>query len=124
MKTLKLFISLFLFSFYSCAQNGSTNSLTVNELKEKIKNNDSTLVILDVRSDAELTGALPKIEGALHIPVQELGKRFGELEKYKDKEIIVVCRTQNRSSKASQFLNEKGYNTKFVKGGMQEYYKK
>jgi rhodanese-related sulfurtransferase len=125
MKVFKLFISFFffVFSFYGCAQNENTNSLTVNELKEKIKNNDSTVVILDVRTDAELTGALPKIEGALHIPVRELEKRFNELEKYKDKEIIVVCRTQVRSSKASQFLNEKGYNTKFVKGGMQAYYK-
>jgi len=126
MKIFKTFVPLFLFlfSFYGCAQNVSINSLTVSELKEKIKNNDSTLVILDLRTDTELTGTLPKIEGALHIPVQELGKRFEELEKYKDKEIIVVCRTQNRSSKAAQFLNEKGYDAKFVDGGMQVYYKK
>ena len=126
MKEIKFFIPLFLFllSFYSCAQNEPANSLTVEELKGKIKNNDSTMVLLDVRTDAELTGTLPKIDGALHIPVQELGKRFGELEQYKDKEIITVCRTQNRSSKAAQFLIKRGYNAKFVLGGMQEYYKK
>ena len=94
MKTFKLFILLFLFvlSFYGCAQNEGTNSLTVSELKEKIKNNDSTIVILDVRTGAELAGTLPKIEGALHIPVQELGKRFEELEKYKDKETVTARR--------------------------------
>ena len=126
MKVFKFFVPLFLFlvSFYSCAQDGLTNSLTVKELKDKLKNNDTTMVLLDVRTDAELTGMFPKIDGALHIPVQELGKRFGELEKYKDKEIIAVCRTQNRSSEAAKFLIKKGYNVKFVLGGMQEYYKK
>ena len=39
-----------------------------------------------------------------------------------DKEIIIVCRTQNRSSKAVAFLNEKGFNTQCVSGGMSEYY--
>jgi rhodanese-related sulfurtransferase len=126
MKTFKIFIPLFLFlfSFYGCAQSEAGNVLSVKEFKEKVKNNDSTMIILDVRTDAELTGALPKIEGALHIPVQELGRRFDELEEYKDKEIIVVCRTQVRSSKAAQFLNEKGYDAKFVEGGMQAYYKR
>jgi rhodanese-related sulfurtransferase len=126
MKTFKIFIPLFLFLFslYGCAQNGPANTLTLKELKERIKNNDSTMVILDVRTDAELTGALPKIKSALHISVQELEKRVDELEKYKDKEIVVVCRTQNRSSKAAEFLNGKGYDAKSVTGGMQEYYKK
>ena len=67
METFKIFIPffLFLFSLYGCAQNGPANTLTVKELKERIKNNDSTMVILDVRTDAELTGALPKIESAI-----------------------------------------------------------
>jgi len=126
MKTFKIFIPLllFLFPFYGCAQNESVSSVTVKEFKEMIKNNDSTMIILDVRTDAELTGALPKIEGALHIPVQQLEERVDELEKYKDKEIVVVCRTQNRSSKAAEFLDGKGYDAKFVIGGMYEYYKK
>lgn len=82
------------------------------------------MVILDVRTDEELTGPLLKIDGAVHIPVQELERRVDELEKYKDKELVVVCRTQNRSSRAAEFLRGKGYNAKYVNGGMQEYYKK
>jgi rhodanese-related sulfurtransferase len=118
---LPLFI--FLFSLQSYAQNDSSKVITVKELKERISNNDSTMVILDVRTEEEVKGSLPKIDRAIHIPVQELEKRFNELEKYKNKEIIVVCRTQNRSSKAAEFLNWKGYNAKSVTGGMQEYYR-
>jgi rhodanese-related sulfurtransferase len=125
MKTLKNFLPvfIFLFSLQIFAQIDSTASLTVKDFKERISNKDSTMVILDVRTYEEVKGSLPKIDGAIHIPVQEIRERFNELEKYKDKEIIVVCRTQNRSSKAAAFLNKKGYNAKSVTGGMQEYYK-
>jgi len=125
MKNLKnlLPLFLFLFSLQSCAQNEPSKTLTVKEFKERINNNDSTMIILDVRTDEELKGSLPMIEGAVHIPVQEIEKRVNELEKYKNKEIVIVCRTQNRSSKAAAFLNEKGYSAKSVTGGMQEYYK-
>jgi len=125
MKLFKNFIQLFLclFSLNGCAQNADTNSLTVNQLKERINNKDSTMVILDVRTDAEIIGRLPKIEEALHIPVQELKNRTDELNKYKRKEIIVICRTQNRSSVGAVLLREEGYNAKNVIGGMREYYR-
>jgi len=126
MKKLKNILPLFIFIFsmQSCAQNDPSKTLTIKEFKERINSNDSTMVILDVRTDEEVNGTLTKINGAIHIPIQELEERFNELEKYKNKEIIIVCRTQNRSSKAASFLNEKDYNAKSVTGGMQEYYKK
>ena len=125
LKLLKPFITLFLclFSLYGCAQNKEANSLTVKELKKRIENNDSTMVILDVRTDVELIGVLPQIEGALHIPIQELENRVDELNRFRNKEILVICRTQNRSSVGAEFLREKGYNAKNVIGGMREYYK-
>lgn len=124
MKTIKNFLFLFIliFSLQSCAQNDPSKTLTVKEFKERIIIRDSSMVILDVRTSEEVTGPLRKIDGAIHIPIQDIQNRFTELEEYKDKEIIVVCRTQNRSSKAAAFLNDKGYNAKCVTGGMQEFY--
>jgi rhodanese-related sulfurtransferase len=126
MKSIKSILSLIIlfFSFQSCAQNDPSKAITVKELKEKMNNSDTTIVILDVRTDEELIGPFPQIDGAVHIPVQEIESRFNELEKYKDKEMVIVCRTQNRSSRAADFLTGKGYKTKYVTGGMQEYYKK
>lgn len=126
MKTLKNILPLFIlfFSLQSCAQNNPNESLNVKEFKERINKKDSSMVILDVRTDGELTGALPKIKEAIHIPVQEIEGRVNELKEYKDKEIIVVCRTQNRSSRAAEFLRNKGYNAKYVQGGMSEFYSK
>jgi len=119
-----IYLFLFIFSFHSCAQNDSAETMTNQEFKERINKNDSTMVILDVRTMDELKGALPKIGGAIHIPIQELKNRVGELEQFKNKEITVVCRTQNRSTFAAKYLREKGYNAKSVNGGMMEYYKK
>jgi rhodanese-related sulfurtransferase len=126
MKLLKnlLPVFVFLFSLQGCAQHNPDEAINVNQFKERIKNNDSTMVILDVRTESELTGPLPKIKDAIHIPVQEIEERFNELKEFKDKELVIVCRTQNRSSRAAEFLKRKGYNTKYVTGGMQEFYKK
>ena len=119
-----IYLFLFIFSFHSCAQNDSAETLTMKEFKEKIDKEDSLMVILDVRTIDELKGSLPKIERAIHIPVQELENRVDELEEFKNKKIAVICRTQNRSSKAAKYLREKGYNAKSVNGGMMEYYEK
>ncbi len=113
-----LFIIL-LFANFAMAQE----SITIDQLFEKIKK-DKNLVILDVRTEGEVSGQLKMIDGAINIPIQELQERFSELNKYKNKEILVICRTQNRSSASSEFLNSKGFKTKFVTGGMVEYYRK
>jgi len=124
MNALKILFVLILFSAQGCAQHNPEDFISIDELKNKIEKADTNFVILDVRTNGELIGALPKIDGALHIPVQEISERYNELDNYKNKEIIVVCRTQNRSSKASAFLKEKGFKSRFVLGGMQEYHNK
>lgn len=97
--------------------------ITIDQLIQKLKT-DKNLVLLDVRTEGEVNGQLRMIEGAINIPIHELADRYTELNKYKNKEILVICRTQNRSSASSAFLNEKGFNTKFVTGGMVEYYRR
>lgn len=114
---LLLFIAL-VFTNFIFAQE----AITIEKLIEEIKTNKN-LVILDVRTDGEVSGQLKMIDGAINIPIQELQERYSELNKYKDKEIIVICRTQNRSSASSEFLNKKGFKTKYVLGGMVEYYR-
>ena len=106
-----------------CAQQKSGTSITMSEFKEKLKS-DKNIVVLDVRTPEELVGPLGRIETAINIPIQVLDQRIGELEKYKDKEILVICRTQNRSAVAVDYLNKKGYNSKNILGGMVDYNKK
>ena len=94
--------------------------MSVAELKEKLQS-DSTLVLLDVRTPAELESSLGKIDGVMNIPLHELEVRLNELEAYKDYQIAVICRTGRRSGTATEMLNKNGFNAKNVLGGMTEY---
>ncbi|MBT3478132.1 MAG: rhodanese-like domain-containing protein [Candidatus Marinimicrobia bacterium] len=74
--------------------------------------------MVDVRTEGEYFGNLGHIEGSILIPLNELSNRILELEKYKSKEIIMVCRSGNRSGQATKFLNNNGYNALNMIGGM------
>ena len=99
---------------------GSSTAVTVERLKSKITADQNT-VLLDVRTSEELSGELGKLDGIIHIPLQELESRHGELAGYKDKDIYVVCRSGNRSGKAADMLRSKGYRAINVEGGMRAW---
>ncbi|MCB0749784.1 MAG: rhodanese-like domain-containing protein, partial [Ignavibacteriae bacterium] len=66
---------------------------------------------------------LGQIKGVINIPVQVLSQRINELDKYKDKNIAVICRSGNRSVMATKIMQAKGFKAKNVLGGMQAYNK-
>ncbi|HEY4755879.1 MAG TPA: rhodanese-like domain-containing protein [Ignavibacteriaceae bacterium] len=116
-----MFLSMFNFiNFLGYAQQDKDSTMTVQDLKKLMKD-DSTLVILDVRTPAELVGPLGKIDNVINIPIQELESRIGELKKYKDKEIAVICRSGNRSNIGTKILRENGFNANNVLGGIIEF---
>ena len=85
--------------------------------------NEKDVIFLDVRTPAEFKGTADArfgaIQNAINIPVQELQSRMNELEKYKDKEIIVYCSHSHRSPRASYMLTQKGFkNVTNMLGGM------
>lgn len=115
-----LVVPLFLFSGVTgCAQEKG-RSMTVDELR-KAAANDSSLVILDVRTPEELNGPLGHIKGVVNIPVQELESRISELEKYKNRPLAVICRSGHRSGIAQGILKKHGFNAVNVEGGMNAY---
>jgi len=114
---LTLIISL---TTISCAQQDKSNSITMQEFKEKLKN-DKDLIVLDVRTEQELSGPLGKIDNVINIPVQDLERRISELKEYKDKEFAVICRSGNRSVLGTEIMLKNGFNAKNVLGGMKAY---
>lgn len=122
MKLLTLTLTIMIFTLNMFAQSTSdVPSITIDEFIN-VFSSDPSVVILDVRTPSELLGPLGKIENSINIPIQELSGRINELNPYKDKQIYVICRTQNRSFASSQFLNKNGFNTVYVVGGMTDYY--
>lgn len=71
---------------------------------------DTSLLVLDVRTPEEFTGELGHITNAYNIPVEQLQTRLNELDDYLERPIAVVCRTDQRSVKASRLLLRNGFN--------------
>ena len=63
--------------------------------------------ILDVRAAAELEGELRHLRGATLIPLDELQRRMGEIER--DLPLVVVCQSGARSARAVQMLESAGF---------------
>jgi len=69
--------------------------------------NHEDALVLDTREDSEYArGHLPH---ALHVPLGKLPERLPELEKYRDRPVIVYCRSGNRSMSAAQQLAKAGF---------------
>jgi rhodanese-related sulfurtransferase len=91
-------------------------NITVEELKRRIDAGEQ-LHIIDVREPHE--NAEFNIGGTL-IPLGKVqSMQIDEIEDLKDEEVIVYCRSGNRSGQACMFLDTLGFkNTKNLTGGM------
>jgi rhodanese-related sulfurtransferase len=103
----------------SCSAAGGAGKaeIAIDRVKELISDS-SDVVLLDVRTEAEYEGDTGHLPGAVLIPVQELENRLAELEPYRDRMIIVYCRSGNRSGKGTGILNEEGFRAFNMTGGM------
>ncbi len=74
-------------------------------------------VLIDIRESEE--HALGVVEGATLIPMSQLGQRLAELPSDAARQVLIMCRTQNRSRNVVSALRERGYhNVRYVVGGM------
>lgn len=75
------------------------------------------VVMFDIReADEHATGVAA---GARLLPMSQLQQRVNEIPKDPAQPVLVICNTQNRSSKVVQALKEAGWNNvRYVHGGM------
>ena len=79
--------------------------------------NNEDVVVLDVREPSETAGG--KIAKAIQIPVGALKTRIGELEKHKDRTILVYCKTGARAGGACKELSRNGFDKVYsLNGGL------
>ncbi len=81
---------------------GGVPNLNTTEAINLINRNNA--LVLDVRDDAEFASG--HIVDAKHIPLAKLAERLNELNKYKDKPILVNCQRGMRSAKACDILRK------------------
>lgn len=75
-------------------------------------------VVIDVSEPKEFNAG--HIPNAVNLPMSSLKDRLKDLEKHKDKPIIVNCRSGNRSLKGAVMLRKHGFATVYnLAGGLQ-----
>lgn len=80
-------------------------SLTPAEAIQAMNREDG--VVVDVCEPQEFAGG--HIVHALNIPLSNLAARAAELEKHRQRPIILSCRSGNRSLKAAFMLHKRGF---------------
>jgi rhodanese-related sulfurtransferase len=82
---------------------------------------DAALLILDVRGADEFTGPLGHIAGATNLPLNKLPERIADLVR-QDLPVVVVCKTDRRSSIAADQLMKAGVaDVSVLRGGMERW---
>ena len=91
---------------------------SVADVQNLLSQRNGTL-LLDVRTDGERRSS--SIKGSQHIPLHRLRSRSGELDKYRNREIICYCQTGNRSLTAAAALRRLGFTASSMEGGIVEW---
>ncbi|WP_163271058.1 VTT domain-containing protein [Chelativorans alearense] len=94
--------------------------IVTDELARRLGGDGVT--IIDVRSPEEFIGSLGHIDTALNIPLGELPDRLTEIRAFRDRPVIVVCKTDKRSAAATVMLGDAGFrDVSVLRGGMEQW---
>lgn len=122
-----VFIS-FVFSLTACSNNtensGETSQAKANVMYQKISAEDAklrmdsgdNLIVVDVRTQSEYNEK--HIEGAILIPNEEITTVMPQELPNLDDEILLYCRSGNRSKQAAEKLIAIGYTNVWDFGGI------
>lgn len=80
---------------------------TISPKEASVMFTEKNAIIVDVREDSEWKEL--HIAGAIHIPLAQVASRLNELEQYKNRNVVVQCRSGKRSAKATSMLQAAGF---------------
>jgi rhodanese-related sulfurtransferase len=84
--------------------------------------NHKNALMLDVREQSEY--AAGHVLNSKLIPLGKLKERIGELEKYRERPIVVICRSGQRSASACGLLGKQGFTQVYnLNGGITAWQK-
>lgn len=84
--------------------------------------NDGEAMFLDVRDDKEYKAG--HVLNARHVPLSQMDKFMHELEKHREKDVVVYCDNGQRAQRAGGRLRKNGFTRLHViSGGLNEWEK-
>lgn len=102
-------------NFLKQMTGAGVENISPDEAKALLK--DSNTVFVDVREPYEYKNG--HIAKAKNIPLGQISGRMTEINK--DKQVVVVCASGARSSRAAGMLTSAGYEVKNMSGGMSRW---
>lgn len=84
--------------------------------------NEGDALFLDVREEKEYKSG--HIKGARSLPVNEVDKQIHDIEKYKERDVVVYCESGMRASKVTSKLKKSGFTkVSTIAGGLVQWEK-
>ena len=110
-----LLMLIYLFAFTE--QKKAGKQISVHDVTSLINSEEGVLV--DIRDSKEYESG--HIANALNIPLSKLETRMVELEKYRDKTVVLVDKLGQQSASAGRKLRVSGFDVRRLQGGMGEW---
>jgi rhodanese-related sulfurtransferase len=111
-----LVVLVLLFMFTENRRAGK--SISAQMLGQLVNKDDA--VIVDIRDSKEFRGG--HIAGSINIPYANWQSRQSELDKYKDKPVVLVCKMGQSAGTVAKMLNKAGFEQVYrLSGGLTEW---
>ncbi len=94
---------------------GQSAGGSVTPMQATIMINREDALMVDIREQGEYSRG--HVAGSRHIPLAQFDKRLGELDRFKDKPIIIHCASGNRAHTACSTLKKAGFEKVFSLSG-------
>jgi len=106
-----------------CSADATHDPLRVSLEEGRQLFESKQVVMFDIReTDEHATGVA---NGAQLLPMSQLNQRAGEIPKDPSQPVLIICNTQNRSSKVVEAMKDAGWtNVRYVHGGMSDWARK
>lgn len=108
-------VLIYLFAFNERKAGGKP--VSVHELTRML--NADQAMLLDVRERKEFEGG--HVTGAIHVPHQKVATSVAQLEKYRDKTIVVADKMGQHAGTVGKLLRKQGFEVRRLAGGMAEW---
>jgi rhodanese-related sulfurtransferase len=93
-------------------------SVSLDDMRSALASQSA--MVIEMREPFEHATGVAK--GTVLLPISSLGKHLSELPKPGSKPLLIICNTQNRSSKVVEQLQAAGFtNASYVQGGMSQW---
>lgn len=112
-----IWVALFILLIRSEGARGG-KAISPTQVTQLINKQDAK--VIDIRSKDEFRkGHLPD---AINIPSRDVQKRMNEIESYKDKPVILICKTGTTAGATGSLLAKEGFtNLNKLRGGILEW---